>query len=1058
MLLILCGNLKAERCHSPLVSGLQPASFRSSSQLSDSHGPGFAKLNRREGAGGWSPQSSDRDQWLEVDLAGRTQVTAVATQGRYGSSDWQTAYLLMFSDTGHNWRQYRQEGSRGAFPGNSNADSVVQHKLQHPVIARFIRLIPLDWNRNGRIGLRLEAYGCPYDSDLVSFAGHSSLLFRLGPTLKQMETESFYLKFKTMKNSGVILHMEGQNEQSLTLELEKGKLVLLFRKGRRLSPESRFVVSSGSLLDDQHWHHVSVEHHSNHLNLTVDKNTAWMQIPASLSLWVNNQFSFVQMSVGAGRDLDSNRNFQGCLENLVYNGLNLVHLAKQSDHRVTAKGNVTFACSEPVSVAATFTGPHSFLRLPGGGGASPPGMSVALQFRTWDEEGLLLTFDLPRQEGAVWLYLSRARLHLQTHRPGRAPRHLRAGHQTLKRLLAPSGSALNDGQWHSVDLTSAPGHLTITVDGVDRDTHAGPQTLITTGGHLFFGGCPAEGSGQGCTNPFGAFQGCMRLLAVNKQPVDLISVQQRLMGDYSHLQIDMCGIIDRCSPSHCEHGGGCTQSWSSFHCNCSGTGYSGATCHSSVYEQSCEAYKHRGNASGYYYIDVDGSGPIKPQLIYCDMTEDKTWMEIQHNNTELTRVRPSAGGSQHRAHFEYASDDQQLEAVIRRSEGCQQELAYHCRSSRLLNTPASTQVLFSFDVGNGPLVVSVEAGSPLDDGRWHRVQAERNVKQAWLRLDRLPAATKEAPADGHTHLQLNSQLFIGGTASRQRGFRGCLRGLQLNGVGLDLEQRARVTPGVRAGCPGHCSSYGGLCRHGGRCLEGPKSFSCDCRASAYAGAFCRTEVSVSFKPETTISYTFLEQTENEGNRSSNAPPASTSSDTTLTAENISLSFRTGQSPALLLYVGSSREEYLALLLNKQERLEVRYRLDPGKRGETLRSKVKNLADRRLHSVAVSRLADSVSLQIDQNEVEDFNLTADVEFNGVRSLILGKVHSQSGSVGAGQPVVNAIRRDSALIGGLIAVAIFILASALAVLARFLYGRKETRGKKAETRRHPEQLSE
>lgn len=48
------------------------------------------------------------------------------------------------------------------FPGNSNADSVVQHKFQHPVIARFVRLIPMDWNPNGRIGLRLETYGCPY--------------------------------------------------------------------------------------------------------------------------------------------------------------------------------------------------------------------------------------------------------------------------------------------------------------------------------------------------------------------------------------------------------------------------------------------------------------------------------------------------------------------------------------------------------------------------------------------------------------------------------------------------------------------------------------------------------------------------------------------------------------------------------------------------------------------------------------------------------------------------------------------------------------------------------
>lgn len=39
----------------------------------------------------------------------------------------------------------------------------------------------------------------------------------------------------------------------------------------------------------------------------------------------------------------------------------------------------------------------------------------------------------------------------------------------------------------------------------------------------------------------------------------------------------------RCSQSRCEHGGHCRQSWSSFHCNCTSTGYGGATCH------SCEA-------------------------------------------------------------------------------------------------------------------------------------------------------------------------------------------------------------------------------------------------------------------------------------------------------------------------------------------------------------------------------------------------------------------------------------------------------------------------------------
>ncbi|XP_076599800.1 contactin-associated protein-like 4 [Chaetodon auriga] len=1261
VVLILLSSHRAARgevCHSPLVSNLLPSSFRSSSQLSGSHGPGFAKLNRREGAGGWSPLSSDRYQWLQVDLGGRTQITAVATQGRYGSSDWLTAYLLMFSDTGHNWRQYRQEDSIGAFPGNSNADSVVQHKLQHSVIARYVRLIPLDWNPNGRIGLRLETYGCPYNSDVVSFDGRSSLLYRLSPRLRQMSRESISLNFKALRNSGILLHAEGQSEHSLTLELDKGKLLLLLRKGRSSSPDTQHVVSVGSLLDDQHWHHVAVEHHSTHLNLTVDKSTLWVQIPPRFTHWDHDQ-----MSVGAEQGLDSprsvrsHRNFHGCLENLLYNGVNLVDLTKQKDQRVTVKGNVTFSCAEPVFVAVTFTSPQSFLWLPGMTEPSLVGASVGLQFRTWNKAGLLLTFGLPKQDGAVWLYLSKARLHLQIHKSGRAPLELSAG------------SALNDGQWHSVELICRRGHLVVVVDGDEgTSAHASPSFPVTTGSHLFFGGCPAEGSSQECMNPFRAFQGCMRLLTVDSQPVDLIMVQQRLMGNYSHLQIDMCGIIDRCSLSHCEHGGSCSQSWSTFHCNCSTTGYSGATCHSSIYEQSCEAYKHKGNTSGYYYIDVDGSGPIRPQLIYCNMTEDKTWMVIQHNNTELTRVRPAAGRNQHSAHFEYASEEEQLAAIISQSEHCEQELTYHCRKSRLLNTPdgpplswwvggpgggqvqtywggappgsqqcacglqencvdprhhcncdadrpewandsgllthketlpvrslvlgdvqrpgsesaymvghlrchgdknvwnaaffdketsylhfptfhgelsadisflfkttsssgvflenlgikdfirielsSSTEVLFSFDVGNGPLEVRVKAAFPLNDDRWHRIRAERNVKEASLRLDELPAATQEAPADGHIHLQLNSQLFIGGTASRQKGFRGCIRALQLNGVTLDLEERAKITPGVQAGCPGHCSSYGSLCQNQGRCAERPNSFSCDCGPSAYTGAFCDREVSASFKSGTSVSYAFKELVLNELNRSSGALPSSIVSDMSLRAENVSLSFRTSQSPALLLYVGSYHREYLALLLNKQDKLEVRYRLDSSKDAEILTSKVRNLANGQLHAVTISRLADAVSVQIDRNTKEDFNLTSDVEFNAIRSLVLGRVHDsaeldpelsrlaslgftgclsavlfnsvsplkaallhpstspvtisgplvqsvcgstsanpyaaetthhlsgQSGSVGTGEPVVNAIRSDSALIGGVIAVAIFVTVSALAIMARVLYRRKGT----------------
>uniref|UniRef100_A0A8C5NHN6 Contactin-associated protein-like 4 n=1 Tax=Gouania willdenowi TaxID=441366 RepID=A0A8C5NHN6_GOUWI len=1193
------------------------------------------KTNFLNSSGGWSPLVSDRYQWLQVDLGERIQITAIATQGRYGSSDWLTSYLLMFSDTGHNWKQYRQEDSIGFFPGNSNADSVVQYNLQQPEVARFLRLIPLDWNPNGRIGLRLETYGCPYTSDVVSLDGRSSgLAYRLSPGVKQTSKDVVSLKFKTLRNHGTLLHVEGHDGLSLSLELERGKLLLLLKQGRTSSPETHRLASLGSLLDNQQWHHVILEQRNTQLNLTVDKHAERFQIPAEFSLWDIKQVCL-------------KKDFHGCLENLQFNGLNLIEMAKHKDRKVTVKGNVTFSCLESISIAITFPGPMSFLQLPWITSTPSEAFSVGFKFRTWNKAGLLVYFNVLHRGGVLWLYLSDARVRLEIIKEDRTLLELRAG------------SVLNDGQWHSVDLTFKHGLLTIMVDN-ESVAHALPSFPVNTGicsmcFCYLLQGCPAEDDGPECRNPFGVFQGCMRHITLERQPVDLIMVQQRLLGNYSQLQIDMCGMIDRCSPSHCEHGGRCTQSWSSFHCNCSGSGYNGATCHSSVYEQSCEAYKHNGNTSGHFYIDVDGSGPIQPQQVYCNMTEERTWMVIQHNNTGLTRVQPSHGVSQLSVHFDYASQEEQLLAAISQSEHCEQELSYQCRMSRLLNAlegspfswwlggpgqgrvqtywggaqpgsqqcacglqgdcvdpehycncdadrdewtedsgplthkeslpvrslvlgdvhrpgseaayrvgplrchgdknfwnaaffdketsylhfptfhaelsadisflfkttassgvflenlgirdfirielSSSTQVLFSFDVGNGPLEVHVESSIPLNDDRWHQIRAERNIKEASLRLDDLPVVTREAPLDGHFHLQLNSQLFIGGTASRQKGFQGCIRSLQLNGVTLDLEERAKITPGVQPGCPGHCSSYGSFCQNQGRCVERTNGFHCDCSLSAYTGVFCQTVVSAVFKSETSVSYTFKDP--HRGGRNSSALPSSIYSDLTLREENVSLSFRTSQSPALLLYISSYYREYLALLINKHSEGMQAFILKEHFLQQPLKSNVNVLMTKKK-----SLKKCCFCFQIDQNVREEFNLTSDEEFNGIKALVLGKIHNlawlaslsftgclsavcfntisplkaallhpdnspviisgplvksncgsaashltvfvsfsasladQSGSEGSGQPLVNAIRTDSALVGGIIAVVIFAVVTGLAITARCLYRRKET----------------
>ncbi|XP_059395977.1 contactin-associated protein-like 4 isoform X1 [Carassius carassius] len=1237
------GSVSKESCDSPLVSALPQSAFTSSSELSNSHGPGFAKLNRRDGAGGWSPLDSNKYQWLEIKLEQRTEITAIATQGRYGSSDWLTRYLLMFSDTGHNWRPYRQEDSIGAFSGNSNADSVVMYKLQQPVIAQYIRIQPLHWNPNGRIGLRLEAYGCQYKSDVVSFDGSASLLFSPDPSISLVDRDVLSMNFKTLLNSGMLVHMEKHSGHSLTLELFRGKLLLQLRKGQGLWP----LVSIGSLLDDQHWHHVSVERVRGLVNFTVDKNTQKFQLPESWSHSEINEISFGGTSADGLQKSHSRTNFHGCLENVLYNDISVMERAE--DQQLSITGNVSFTCTESIDVPVTFASPESFLALPWVSGGESA--SVALQFRTWNRAGLLMTFDLQHSTGTLWLYLSEARARLQILKNGRIVTDITAG------------AGLNDGQWHSLELAVRRGRLAVTLDRTDSST-ASTSFPVAPDSQLFLGGCPDTVDSSGCRNPFSVFQGCMRLIRTDGALVDLIRVQQMLFGNFSNLQMDMCGIIDRCSPNRCEHGGRCSQSWSTFHCNCSATGYSGATCHSSIYEASCEAYKHKGNTSGFYYIDVDGSGPVKPQLIYCNMS-DKAWMVILHNNTELTKLKASSGIDQHLAHFNYSADVEQIQAIITQAEYCEQELSYHCKKSRLLNTPdgapfswwvgrsseahmywggavpgsqqcacglqencvhpehfcncdadskewsndsgllshkehlpvralavgdinrsgseaayrvgplqcygdnnfwnaayfnketsylhfptfhgelsadisflfktscssgvflenlgikdfirielsSPSQVLFSFDVGNGPLEVKVETPSALNDERWHQVRAERNVKEASLYVDHHPGAVQKAPADGHMHLQLNSQLFVGGTASRQKGFLGCIRSLKLNGKTLDLEERAEITPGVTPGCPGHCSSYGELCQNQGSCVEDHSGFTCDCSLSPFTGTFCHKDVSAFFKPGTSVTYTFKEPY--KLNRNVSAQSSSIYSDLTLRGENVSLSFRTSQAPALLLYISSYYREFLAVLLNRNGHLDVKYKLQHNRDAEVFRASSRNLANGQLHRVSVQRLLETLSVQVDQHAKEYFNLTSDTEFNAIKSIVLGKVidsgevdpeiarlnalgftgclsvvqfnsisplkaallypdtspvivtgplsesncgstiqtnpyaaettHSLTdrvGSVGSGEPIVNAINSDSALIGGVIAVVIFVSLAALAVIARFLYRRKET----------------
>uniref|UniRef100_A0A8C7ZA99 Contactin associated protein 2 n=1 Tax=Oryzias sinensis TaxID=183150 RepID=A0A8C7ZA99_9TELE len=1080
-------------CDETLAFPLPHTAFTSSSVFSNGYAPGYAKLNRRGGAGGWSPLDSDHYQWLQVDLGSRKQVSAIATQGRYSSSDWTTRYRLLYSDTGRNWKPYHQDGNIWAFSGNSNSESVVRHELQQGIVARFLRLIPLAWSEEGRIGLRIEIYGCSY-CECFAFDKHA-----LTVQVKKMKIikDVIALRFKTSESEGVILHGEGQQGDYITLELRKAKLLLQINLGSNQygSILGHTSVTTGSLLDDNHWHSVVIERYRRNVNFTLDRHTQHFRTNGEFDyLDLDYELTFGGMPysgkpVGGGR-----KNFKGCMESINYNGDNITDLARRKKLDTSSFRNLSFSCVETHTFPVFFNA-SSFLQLPGR--ASHNMVSVGFQFRTWNPDGLLLFSNL--DEGTLEISLLDGKIVVYINTSNAARNY---------QVDLSSGSGLNDGQWHAVRLVAKENFAMLTVDGEETSAVRSTSPLsINTGRTYHLGGYFLQTLFPPSQH---TFQGCMQAILVDDQPADLHAVEKGTVGAFENVSLDMCAIIDRCMPNHCEHGGRCKQTWESFSCTCDGTGYSGATCHTSVYEPSCEAYKHIGKSSDSYWIDPDGSGPLGPFKVNCNMTEDNVWTTVVNNLAPKTAITGSSRERRTVLQVNYSASMEQVTAITTSAEYCEQQIAYSCRMSRLLNTPDGTPftwwvgrgsekhlywggsgpgikkcacgidrnctdpkydcncdadsrqwredsgllvykehlpvsqvavgdtnrpgseakltvgplrchgdrdlyrcfclcfpsapetVSFSFDVGNGPVDLTVHSAAPLNDDQWHQVMAERNVKEAVLLLDQTYRTSRPAPAQGHTRLELFSQLYVAKPASLtcqdsaaggQRGFLGCIRALRMNGITLDLEERAKVTPGVEPGCQGHCTSFGMYCRNGGKCMERYNGYLCDCTATAYDGPFCTRDVGGFFEAGTLVKYNFLPEVVAGASKDSKALTKQlTPHEVNLTKEELAFSFSTSSAPAVLVYISSKTQDYMAVVLKQNGSLQVRYSLGGLKEPFSIEVDQRNLANGQPHSLNMSRHNRSISIQLDHYPPVSYTLpdASDTQFNLVKTLFLGKV--------------------------------------------------------------------
>ncbi|KAF7241927.1 Contactin-associated protein-like 5, partial [Varanus komodoensis] len=239
---------------------------------------------------------------------------------------------------------------------------------------------------------------------------------------------------------------------------------------------SHTSVTLGSLLDDQHWHSVLIERSNKQVNFTVDKHVQHFRTKGdSDDLNIDYELSFGGIPVPGKPGTFLKKNFHGCIENLYYNGVNIIDLAKRRKPQIYIVGNVTFACSEPQITPITFDSSNSsYLLLPG----TPQldGLSVSFQFRTWNKDGLLLSTELSENSGSLLLYLQHGRITLIIQKAAE------------KYVAISAGSNLYDGLWHSVNINARRHRITLTLDNdVASAVHATTVSQIYSGHSYYFG-------------------------------------------------------------------------------------------------------------------------------------------------------------------------------------------------------------------------------------------------------------------------------------------------------------------------------------------------------------------------------------------------------------------------------------------------------------------------------------------------------------------------------------------------------------------------------------------
>lgn len=124
-----------------------PLEFRVSSTIKTNTKAGVDNNMGTIGSeGAWSPATDDINQWHQIDTTKLTKISGVVTKGHKNLDKWVKSFKVKYWDNDSLLWVNVDEGK--TFIGNDDRDSLRRVLFTEPVVARYIRIYPQEWNTN----------------------------------------------------------------------------------------------------------------------------------------------------------------------------------------------------------------------------------------------------------------------------------------------------------------------------------------------------------------------------------------------------------------------------------------------------------------------------------------------------------------------------------------------------------------------------------------------------------------------------------------------------------------------------------------------------------------------------------------------------------------------------------------------------------------------------------------------------------------------------------------------------------------------------------------------